>query len=521
MISLVHAPARFLKHILVAALWIFVTTTHASAQTSKLPPFLSDYYAPLFSHNGVPLKFWRNVTVEGVEHYRYRDKDHSMTLIVERWPCNRQTCTTVFETFIAKTNQDTRALKTTFLDFSNPNAQAIVHKQDTISNVIVLLMPDSVNMFSFRQSPADYPGFKEMKPVFAAAYEQAKTFADRQRYEQVVLINDNVEMGGWADSFRTHALTLLAAGEKDEALKVLRRIVATTPFDLEAHLLLMENLPAGPEAQVSAKVILRNAESPDLYAKAAAFLKRPLTTMASIPPIGKSDDTLQLILIPLDSVDLDLLADAAKIYEQITSIPVTFRRLHAPWTPGKPDRPFAVFNARIVEFSGLSKEQFVTNLYKTPNQTALDRYFFEKFERDLEKSSGQYDALRLSGPFFDSIERHVSDQPRTLVVGVTIANIFSGRARYVFNSFITRGRSMSGSIFSYQMLRSTEFEPQSRERLAERIAKELVPASFHKLGIPRATDPRDPYSYSNGADRVDQKSLKLSPPTAAALETFR
>lgn len=521
MSSPTYRPARFLKHILVAALWMFVTTTNASGQTPKLPPFLADYYAPLFSHDGEPLRFWGNVTENGVEHYRYRNKNGSMTLILERLPCSRQTCTTVFDNYIAAVNRDSSAVEITFLDFKDPNAQAIVHKQDAISNMIVLLMPDSVNVFSFRQSLADYPGFKKMKPGFAAAYEQAKLFADRQRYEQTVLLNDNVEMGGWTKSFRTHALALLASDDKDEALTALRRIVTTTPFDLEAHLLLMENLPPGPEAQVSAEVILRNAESPDLYAKAAAFLEHPVTTMDSIPFIEKPDDRLQLILIPLGSVDLDLLADAAKIYEKITSIPVTFRRLHDPWSPGRPDRPFAIFNGQIIEFSGLSKERFVANLYKTPNQTALDRYFFETFEKYLEKSDGQYDALKLSGPFFDSIENYVSDQPRTLVVGVTSANIFSGRARYVFNSFITRGRSMAGSIFSYQMLRSTEFEPQSRERLAERIAKELVPASFHKLGIPRATDPRDPYSYSNGVGRVDQKSLKLSPPTAAALATFR
>ena len=47
----------------------------------------------------------------------------------------------------------------------------------------------------------------------------------------------------------------------------------------------------------------------------------------------------QLLLIPLGPVDLDLLADAAKIYTEITSVPVIVRKLREPWAPGQPDRP--------------------------------------------------------------------------------------------------------------------------------------------------------------------------------------
>jgi len=62
---------------------------------------------------------------------------------------------------------------------------------------------------------------------------------------------------------------------------------------------------------------------------------------------------------------------------------------------------------------------------------------------------------------------------------------------------------------------------ESRKRLTERIAKELVPATLNALGIPRPVDPTDPFSYSSGVDRLDQKTLVLSKPTQDALAKFR
>lgn len=72
------------------------------------------------------------------------------------------------------------------------------------------------------------------------------------------------------------------------------------------------------------------------------------------------------------------------------------------------------------------------------------------------------------------------------------------------------------------MQATTLNEPyQSRKRLAERLAKELVPSSLKQLGIPRPTDPSDPYSYSSGIERLAQKTLSLSAPTREALDKFR
>jgi hypothetical protein len=74
---------------------------------------------------------------------------------------------------------------------------------------------------------------------------------------------------------------------------------------------------------------------------------------------------------------------------------------------------------------------------------------------------------------------------------------------------------------SIQALRSNDRRTMYRKRLIERLAKELVPATLQQLGIPRPIDPADPYSYSDGVDRVSQKTLTLSAPTRAGLDRFR
>ena len=72
------------------------------------------------------------------------------------------------------------------------------------------------------------------------------------------------------------------------------------------------------------------------------------------------------------------------------------------------------------------------------------------------------------------------------------------------------------------MTAATLGEPyESRKRLVKRLTKEMVPASLKQLGIPRPSDPTDPYSYSNGVQRMDEKTLTLSEPTRRALDTFR
>ena len=59
------------------------------------------------------------------------------------------------------------------------------------------------------------------------------------------------------------------------------------------------------------------------------------------------------------------------------------------------------------------------------------------------------------------------------------------------------------------------------ERLTERAAKELVPASLKKINTPRPMDPSCPYSYSSGLQRLEEKTLNLSEPVKNEIERIK
>ncbi len=150
--------------------------------------------------------------------------------------------------------------------------------------------------------------------------------------------------------------------------------------------------------------------------------------------------------------------------------------------------------------------------------------FYEWYANDLIEStaadSGQYDADKYLDRFCGIIDNYRSEDILTIYVGVTEANIFSNSNNYLFSLGRIRGKS-PGSILSYHMMQADVLEEDYayRPRLAERLAKEMVPASLKVLGIPRSTDPRCPYSYANGVGRLDEKTLTLSRPTKEALES--
>ncbi len=105
-----------------------------------------------------------------------------------------------------------------------------------------------------------------------------------------------------------------------------------------------------------------------------------------------------------------------------------------------------------------------------------------------------------------------------MVVGITELDIFSGNSNFVFSSYGGLQDSPV-SVLSYAKMRAKlAGENQSRKRLTERAAKELVPACLKKLGIPRSIDPSCPYSYSSGLQRLDEKTLNLSDPVKQAIE---
>ena len=139
----------------------------------------------------------------------------------------------------------------------------------------------------------------------------------------------------------------------------------------------------------------------------------------------------------------------------------------------------------------------------------------------MDEGGYQWDADPIMGWLSLVIAPYFSKDPKTMVVGITELDIYSGESNFVFSVY---GGSQNSpvSILSYARMRAKlTGESQSRKRLTERIAKELVPASLKKLNIPRSMDPSCPYSYSSGLQRLDEKTLNLSEPIKKEIEGIK
>jgi len=93
-------------------------------------------------------------------------------------------------------------------------------------------------------------------------------------------------MGSWTGAIRAHALALLTEGKRAETVTALSRLVATSPFDFEGHTVLMDNADDPAVARASAEVLLANAESRDLHARAAAHHGKPLMKPDALPYVA-------------------------------------------------------------------------------------------------------------------------------------------------------------------------------------------------------------------------------------------
>jgi predicted Zn-dependent protease len=118
--------------------------------------------------------------------------------------------------------------------------------------------------------------------------------------------------------------------------------------------------------------------------------------------------------------------------------------------------------------------------------------------------------------------KYRSQDTRVLYVAVTGLDIFLGDTNFVFSAGSV-DRGIPTIILSYNRMTAKvagdRFE--SRKRVATRLAKQLVPPTLRSLGIPRPTDPTDPYSYADSIQRVDEATLMLSTPTKEALDKLR
>jgi predicted Zn-dependent protease len=501
-----------------------VTATHIAAAEPRLPSFLPAYYAPAFSSGGKLLNLVGQGETNGVTQYVYSTTDEDLALSVENIPGDQPKCDAVFNNILGNLNQVITTNKGSFAEITTTEAYAEVTLTNAAQTVFTFMLPSSVQIWTFSRAPTDRGG-----PT--AAFKTIRSFANRQRYEEALQAG-NVSMGHWQKCIHDYAKELLEFGRKDDALIVLKDLLATAPFDYEAHLEFMANAPASASATNSAKTVFKNAEAQDQIVKAAEFMGVEPRTLDAFAPLATNETGLQVILIPLPPCNPWLLDEAAKVFERITEVPVRIKRLNEVWTWGPAERIsrerdiqgiLVEFAKENIDFTGWTKDRYVQALKDAvKSEDALSNYWVRDLADKAKDEPGQF----FVDPYLDrlcaTLENHRSKDNRTMYVAITEANIFSGDNNYVF-SLGTTDRELPASIMSYHMMlgRTLNETYDSRQRLVERIAKELVPASLKQLGIPRSTDPTCPYSYSSGVDRLDQKTLTLSDEVKEALNKLK
>lgn len=499
-------------------------TSNAFAADVGLPTFLSEPYRTAFAIAETPLSLTTHTTKDGVEHYLYTSTDNGLFLSVDHITADSPKQKAVMSNIVRYLAQEIDSNSGAFINLAEHEMYANVYNSGTKRHVFVYALPSGVQVWTFS-------GIHVEKMDSNAKFDLLLNLANRQRYLEADT-QGNVSMGTWGTEIHKYARTLLKEGKKKEALTVLAKIVATSPYNFRAHLDIVLNTPDVKIAENSARVILRSAEDPALVAEAMKYLGVRPVSKESLAVLEKGEAGLQVVLIPLDPCDLSLLESAAKTYEKITGIPVKLRKLREPWIFASPERiPYQRWmqdnlirmTGEKINFAGWSKDRYVNELMKASEEKgAITKYLVKDIIKKAEEGSGQYFVDSYLDQFSKILKQYRSGDNKTMYVGVTGANIFSGDNNFLF-SLYADWNGAPASILSYHMMeaKNTSEVHESRNRLIERLAKELVPASLKTLGVPRSTDPTCPYSYSSGIQRLDEKTLQLSQPVQEALERIR
>jgi predicted Zn-dependent protease len=489
-----------------------------------LPAPLPSYYSEALRVDGFPLIFTRQEEKDGVESFTYSRVFGQLSVRIDYLPCEESGCDGLFEGGF-QTNRARLTEKNG--EFLSIKPTEFVGEWDADGFgylVLVARVPKAI--VGWTLSMADDQDFN-----IEIFLEKVRFALDRQRYEEASL-GGNVDLGRWAEAMHSYGLGLLEKGEMQAGLRALKKAVTLSPSHFDSQMDFAERTSDEKAARGSALAVWDSSEDPLLTERAGVLLGRTVPSLDSLPVLEGNPQGLQLVLVPLPPCDTRLVQAAGKLYAENLDIPVSVRRLPQDWHWDDPDRFFGqrvvekIIQAKAeepVDFTGWSRGRYALEL--TPLLTqgdALERYRVRELWKNSSERAGQYSAEKYAERFVRRLEPYRSGDKRTMFVGVTAADIFLANKNFVFSGG-RRDRHGSASILSYSRM-TTEMsrEPfESRQRVAERMAKELVPASFNQLGISRPVDPTDPFSYSSGLDRVDQKSLTLSESTREALDRLR
>jgi len=499
--------------------------TPAESSERKATDFPPEYYAPAFVVAGKGLWPSRRVEVEGPERVSYHARDGSIALALERRACEPAACRAAFDALVGEINTQATASGGKFRVATDAEAGADWRQGIADQFQFVYRLPRSAQFWTLRIGLIN-------RLDGDAYFGGVRGILNRQRTEDA-MAEGNDAVAAWAPTIHDRARRLLAAGQKDEALAVLAKLIAAAPASYAARLDFATNTGDAAAARANALAVLEDAEDPEQLATAARIAGVPRPALEGLPALAPGATGLQLVLVPLPPCDVQIVAEAARVYETITGIPAKIYRPPGPWSWDAPDRVPGQRNIQdmirkprgeaSIDFAGWTRERYRDELVRSYEKSdALSRFTSRVTAEGFMTGPGQYTA----DPYLDRLAQLLapfrSQGARTMYVGVTEANISFDNFNFVFSA----GREIPGgqlAILSYAMMTSRLLgEPMpSRKRLTERLGKQMVPASLAQLDVPRPDDPTDPHFQAVSVADVDRKGLLLSPPTREAIERLR
>jgi predicted Zn-dependent protease len=506
----------------VGLLLLLISVEGVVGAELRLPSFLPDYFRPAFKSSSRSLALADQRHTNGVTQCIYSIGANE-ALSIESFKSDAPGCRAAFNNILAHLDQVITTNRGTFIEITETELHAEVTLTNVSQTVFVFVLPNAVNIWTHSVVP-------KARRQLLLEFRNIRAMANRQRYEEA-LREGNVSLGQWHDAMHDYANDLLMAGNKSEALSVFQNLLATSPYDFESHLQFIENTSDLIAATNSARAVFKNAENSYQISRAAGLLGIKPPNIEAIPSLSTNDTGLAVILIPLQPCNPWLLEESAKLLERITEVPVSIRSL-GKWTWGLPDRiarqrELEAILVRLAKknlsFAGWTRDRYLSALTNAlESEDALSRYWGQALVTKVNAEPCQYRVDSYMEALRRLVEPHRTKDTRTMYVGITEANIYGGDNNFVFSVGTMEPESHVGLMSYYMMLGKATLQSfDSRPRLIERMAKELVPASLKQLRIPRSTDPSCPYSYSSGIERLDQKTLNLSDQVKRALDGFR
>jgi hypothetical protein len=488
-----------------------------------LPEFLPSYFASYLTFNGATAIGTDHHQENGGDVYVYTTPDQRASVRIDRYSCEVNVCSTLLDSSLRAVYPQVAASGE--YDLISPNefhARWSVGQNEVRRYAFV--MPGELLLWTVAQTG---PVANDVMQSYQDGLVDA---ANRARFE-LSEARGELPFGRMGDASRAYAESLLEHGEHQEAVRVLKEVITTIPQDYKAQIEYARNTEDAIASHASAKIVIENAESPELIAAAKRILALDEKVQSSPPPVSKDEGGLQVILIPLQPCDLDLIKDASAVYSQITGLPVQTRSLAEDWDWGSFDR---IPNQRAIQqiivqsegtnidFSAWTLFQYEEELRKISVKADPITRYRVKAILEAADGQGQYSLANRLDTFYSALSKFKSTDQRTIYIGVTSVNVALGDANFNFWAFVGPPGHRVGLLSYYMMTASQSGQPdESRARLSQRIAKELVGVSMNILGVPPASDPRDPASSVNSVQRVDEKGLTLSQPTADALAKIR